>query len=290
MQPGFDMDALRAALVGTDLGSFAQAAARLGRSQSAISMQLKKLEQQAGRPLFRRSGRGLVTTEAGDGLLAYARRIIALNDEAAAYLGAPPLAATVRIGIPQDFVEDVLPDVLAKFAREQPHVHLEVHAGRNYALGENVRAGRLDIAIAFSRLGADTQGTPIASMPMLWLGRKGIAKPRADNRILRILLDHPCLFRQTALQTLEEKGLPWRLSLTTPSLPGMWAAIRSGLGISTRTAQRLPSGIRDIGRELGLPPLPSIELRMHAGSGLSPAALALRNILDSAVRNRVIVT
>src|SRR5690349_3860450 len=98
LHPSFDMDALRALVVGIELKSFARASAQLGRSQSAISMQLKKLEQQAGRPLLRRSGRYLAPTEAGEALLAYARRIIALNDEAASALGATSMAASVRMG------------------------------------------------------------------------------------------------------------------------------------------------------------------------------------------------
>src|SRR5215207_4355710 len=120
MRPAFDMDALRTMVAGVELGSFARAAAKLGRSKSAVSMQLKKLEQQAGQPLLRRNGRGLVPTEAGDALLAYARRIVALNDEAAASLDATAAAATVRIGLPQDFVEDVLPDVMTRFSRQRP--------------------------------------------------------------------------------------------------------------------------------------------------------------------------
>jgi len=143
MRPTFDMDALRTMVVGTELGSFARAASQLGRSQSAVSMQLKKLEQQAGRPLFRRNGRGLVPTEAGDALLAYARRIIALNDEAAASLGATAAAASVRMGLPQDLFEDVMPDAIMRFSRRRPGVHVEVRAGRNHALEEDVRAGRL---------------------------------------------------------------------------------------------------------------------------------------------------
>src|SRR5512136_734454 len=100
MKPTFDMDALRTMVIGTELGSFARAASQLGRSQAAVSMQLRKLERQADKPLFRRNGRGLVPTEAGDALLAYARRIIALNDEAAASLGATAAAASVRMGMP----------------------------------------------------------------------------------------------------------------------------------------------------------------------------------------------
>lgn len=121
-------------------------------------MQLKKLEEQAGRPLFRRNGRGLVPTEAGDALLAYARRIIALNDEAAASLDATATAASVRMSLPQDFFEDVMPDAIDRFARQRPGVHVVVRAGRNDALQEDVRAGRLDVAIAFFPPGSDTHG------------------------------------------------------------------------------------------------------------------------------------
>src|SRR5271165_3562587 len=117
MKATFDMDALRTMVAGIELGSFARAATKLGRSQSAVSMQLKKLEQQAGRPLFRRNGRGLVPTEAGDALLAYARRIVALNDEAAASLEATVAAASVRMGLPQDLFEDVMPEALRRFSQ-----------------------------------------------------------------------------------------------------------------------------------------------------------------------------
>ena len=288
MRSTFDMDALRTMVVGTELGSFARAASQLGRSQSAVSMQLKKLEEQAGRPLFRRNGRGLVPTEAGDALLAYARRIIALNDEAAASLGATAAAASVRMGLPQDFFEDVMPDTILRFSRRQPGVHVEVRAGRNYALEEDVRAGRLDVAVAFFQPGSDTHGTRVISLPMLWLGGKRLAKPSTNDPIPLVLFDHPCLFRQTALQTLERNRLRWRLSLTTPSLPGVWAALRSGHGISIRTAHRVPAGIRDVGPEFDLPKLPQIELRMLTASELSPGASDLRDILDHVIRRRVI--
>ena len=288
MRPTFDMDALRTMVVGTELKSFARAASQLGRSQSAVSMQLKKLEQQAGRPLFRRDGRGLVPTEAGDALLAYARRIIALNDEAAASLGATAVAASVRMGLPQDFFEDVMPDAILRFSRQRPGVHVEVRAGRNYALEEEVRGGQLDVAVAFFQPGSDAHGTRLASLPLLWLGGKGLAEPSTDDPIPLVLFDHPCLFRQTALQTLERKRRRWRLSLTTPSLPGLWAALRSGHGISIRTAHRVPTGIRDVGPKFRLPKLPPIELRMLAASELSPAASELRDILDHVIRTRVI--
>jgi DNA-binding transcriptional LysR family regulator len=286
MQPTFDMDALRTMVVGTDLGSFARAASQLGRSQSAVSMHLKKLEEQAGQPLFRRNGRGLVPTEAGEALLTYARRIIALNDEAAASLGAPIATASVRVGLPQDLFDDVMPDVMTRFSRRRSGVHLEVRAGRNHGLEEDVHAGRLDVAVAFFPAGSDAHGTLLATSPTLWLGTKGSLKPISDEPVPLVVFDHPCLFRQTALQTLESNGRRWRLSLTTPSLPGVWAALRSGYGVSARPAYPLPSGLRDVGAELGLPRLPPIELRMVAAGELSPAASDLRDIVGEVVRKR----
>jgi DNA-binding transcriptional LysR family regulator len=286
MRPTFDMDALRTMVAGTDLGSFARAASQLGRSQSAVSMQLKKLEEQAGQPLFRRNGRGLAPTEAGEALLGYARRIIALNDEAAASLDAPIATASVRLGLPQDLFDDVMPDVMTRFSRRRSGVHVEVRAGRNYALEEEVHAGRLDVAVAFFPAGSDTHGTLLATLPMAWLGAKALAKLSADEPVPLVVFDHPCLFRQTALQALEGKARRWRLSVTTPSLPGVWAALRSGYGISVRPAHPVPSGLRDVGTELCLPKLPAIELRMVAETELSPAASDLRVIVAEIVRKR----
>lgn len=286
IRPTFDMDALRTIVVGTDLGSFARAASQLGRSQSAVSMQLKKLEEQAGQPLFRRNGRGLVPTVAGEALLTYARRIITLNDEAAASLGSPTAAASVRMGLPQDLFDDVLPDVMTRFSRRRSGIHVEVRAGRNYRLEEDVRAGRLDVAVAFFPAGSDTHGDLLASLPMLWLGTKESAKPSGDDPIPLVVYDHPCLFRQTALQALERTGRRWRLSLTTPSLPGVWAALRAGYGISVRPAYPVPSKLRDVSAQLGLPKLPLTELRLVAGNELSPAASDLREIVGEVVRKR----
>jgi len=289
MRPTFEIDALRTIVVGTELGSFARAAVQLGRSQSAVSMQLKRLEEQAGHPLFQRSGRGLVPTEAGDALLTYARRIIELHDEAAAALGTTAAAASIRMGLPQDFFEDVMPDAITRFSRRRPGVHVEVRAGRNYALEDEVNSGRLDMALAFFQPGRGKPGALLASLPMSWFGRRNFTTSSGENvdRIPLVLFDHPCLFRQTALHALDAKGIPWRLSLTTPSLPGVWGALRFGHGVTVRTAHRVPADIRDLGSQLDLPPLPSIELRMVARSDLSPAASELQTILKHVVSRRV---
>src|SRR5262249_42036725 len=129
-----DLDVLRTFVTGLDLGSFAKAAERLGRSQSAISLQLRRLEETTGQTLLRKHGRGLALTHEGEIMLGYARRLLELNDEAVAALKKPSLEGHVRLGLPPDFAETWLPDVLGRFARAHPNVQVEARVDNNKAL------------------------------------------------------------------------------------------------------------------------------------------------------------
>ncbi|MBK5923717.1 permease [Rhodovulum sulfidophilum] len=281
------MDALRTVVVGSDLGSFARAAVQLGRSQSAVSMHLKKLEQQAGTTLFVRKGRGLVPTEAGEAFIAYARRIVALNDEAALSVGAAAGKASVRLGLPQDFFDDVMPATLGRFGRDVENVHVDVQAGENHRLAEEVRAGRIDAAIAFFRPGSPTEGETLCECPMHWLAHVDPQQhePIADPLPL-IMFNHPCLFRQAMLAALDHSQTRWRAALTTPSLPAVWAGLRSGLGIAVRTDHGRPEDITCVGAELGLPNLPNIEVRLLRAPNLSRFAERLAQVLrEEALRH-----
>ncbi len=164
-----DMDALRSFVTGIDAGSFAQAADRLGRSTSAISAQLKKLEDQTGSALVRRAGRGLALTEGGEALLSYARRILSLNDEAVSAVQSPTLEGWVRLGIQEDFGETLLPHVLGRFARAHPKVRIEGRIGRNVELKEKIASGHLDLALAWDD-GTAPDAERIAGLPLCWLG------------------------------------------------------------------------------------------------------------------------
>lgn len=132
--PTFDLDVLRTLVAGIELGSFAKAADRVGRSTAAVSAQLKKLEQQAGSPVLRKSGRGMALTPAGEVLLGYARRLLELNDEAQRVLRGAELQGEVRLGLQQDFGEGLLARVLAGFARAHPQVRVEAQLARNTEL------------------------------------------------------------------------------------------------------------------------------------------------------------
>ena len=164
----FDLDVLRTYVTGVELGSFAKAADRLGRSTSAVSAQLKKLEEQLGTPVLRKAGRGMLPTAAGEALLGYARRLLELNDEAATAVRGVELAGSVRLGMQEDFAEHILTDVLGRFARAHPRLRIEARVARNAELLEQTAAGRLDLALAWDDGSGNTGGL---GGPRLWRQR-----------------------------------------------------------------------------------------------------------------------
>ena len=141
----YDLDVLRSFSTGIALGSYARAADKLGRSTSAVSAQLRKLESQAGTPLLRKAGRGLELTEAGETMLAYAHRLLELNDEAVAAVNGSSLQGLVRVGLQEDLGEAVLPAALGRFVRAHPGVRIEACVARSAELRERLELGRLDM-------------------------------------------------------------------------------------------------------------------------------------------------
>jgi DNA-binding transcriptional LysR family regulator len=285
----FDLDVLRSFATGMELGSFARAAERLGRSTSAVSAQLRKLEEQADTAIFRKSGRGLALTEAGETMLAYARRLIELNDEAATAVRGVELEGWVRLGLQEDFGETLLPDVLGRFARAHPKVKIEARVARNAELVERVTAGRLDLALAWDAGTQGPHGEFVAELPMRWIGPSSgpAAWSRAQGEKLPLIaFEAPCLFRACAAEALDRAGIAWRLAFTSPNLGGLWAAAAAGLGLSIRTEIGLPAKVRALAPgEAGLPPLPSLALllfKAEAEPGAPTARLA--EIVLQAVR------
>jgi DNA-binding transcriptional LysR family regulator len=286
-RPSFDLDVLRSFMTGVDLGSFAKAADRLGRSTSAVSAQLKKLETQAGIPIFRRSCRGLALTTAGETLLAYARRLIELNDEAVAAVQGVEIEGWVRLGIQEDFGEQALPAILGRFARAHPKVRIEARIARNQELAERVVAGRLDLALAWGD-SAGPYGERIAEVAMRWIGREGAA-PLRDEPFPLAALTAPCLFRSTAAKALDQEGRAWRLAFESPSLGGLWAAAAAGLGLTVRTEIGLPDALRALAREpLELPALPRLSLSLLRAEANPPRATQrLATIILQELQNRL---
>lgn len=296
-----DMDVLRTFAMGFELGSFARAADRLGRSQSAISTQLRKLEEQIGLPLVQKSGRNLALTTAGEALLSYARRLLDLNDEAVDTIRGADLEGWVRLGLPQDFAEGVLPAVLGRFARAHPKVRVEVQVDRSVPLAQKTLKGELDMALVWGDGSDAPNGERIAEVPVAWVGRPdwaGLTKGAADTMraaagaagaasaasaagaavaaapLPLIAFVPPCTFRAAGIAALDEAGIPWRLAFTSPSLSGLWAAAEAGLGITPRTSISLPATLTALDpAATGLPPLPKAALALHRAEAEPSAAV-----------------
>jgi DNA-binding transcriptional LysR family regulator len=275
----FDMDALRTMVVGVELGGFSHAAGRLNRSPSAVSMQLRKLETQTGQRLFKRNGRGLILTEAGDVLLQYARRVLALNDEMGVAVGAIDKGGTVRVGMPQDFTDAVLPSLLTRYSKARPATHVEVKAGRNFALAEDVANGRLDMALAFCA-GGKGGANRIATVPGVWVTRTRHKRTFTEEGVVPLIVfDGPCLFRDMGIDALARAGIPWRLAMTTPSLAGLWCGVRAGLGVTVRTPLAIPRGLSIVPPGADLPELASIDVVLYCAADPSPTAQLFKDLL-----------
>jgi DNA-binding transcriptional LysR family regulator len=273
-----DMDVLRTFVTGFELGSFARAADRLGRSQSAVSTQLRKLEDQVGQPLVRKSGRGLALTAAGEGLLGYARRILELNDEAMDRLHAGEVEGWVRLGLPHDFAEIWLPDVLGRFARSHPKVRVEVRIERNAHLVEQTLRGGLDLSLAWGDGEDSPHAERLTGLPVRWIGRPDWAGVEGLNGepLPLIAFEQPCVFRAAGVAALDAAGIPWRLAFTSPSLAGLWAAAQAGLGVTLRTGIGVPKALAPLDpAATGLPQLPPTALSLHWAEK-DPAAAAAR--------------
>jgi DNA-binding transcriptional LysR family regulator len=277
-----DMDVLRTLVTAHELGSFNRAADRLGRSQSAISQQIRKIEAQVGEPLFQKQGRGLALTTAGELVLAYARRILDLNDEAVSAVRGFAIDGIVRVGLPADFAETWLPEVLGRFKRAHPAVRIEAVVDRNRRLLESIDKDELDLVVA---LGNETRADAeqVGVLPLAWIGPVSFERLWTRGEPLPLVMfQTPCFFRQRALAALDAAGLPWRIAFTSPSLHGLWAAVEAGLGVTLRTTAGLPSCLRTVGEAMELPEVapPTLSVSLHdGGRSLQPAAARLREVI-----------
>jgi DNA-binding transcriptional LysR family regulator len=287
MPQNLDIDILRTLATACRLGSFNRAAEQLGRSQSAISQQIHKLEDRVGHKLFRKRGRGLELTESGEVLLAYARRILDLNDEAVAALAGASVAGSVRIGLPGDFAEKWLPAILGRFKRAHPTVRVEAVVDKNSLLVDRLNKGKIDLALLMgsaSLAGAEV----LATLPMAWIGAPGMVRNK-NEPVPLVLFEQPCQFRAAALAALDAAKIAWRIEFTSPSLAGLWAAAEAGLGVTVRTTASIPPHLVNIGKACRLPKLPSVKLALHAGSrSLSPAASRLRDVLHETLPDELV--
>ena len=271
-----DLDLLRTLSLVQETGTLARASRRVGRTLSAVSLQLKRLESQCGRPLFRKAGRRLELNAEGERVLAAGRRMLALNDQLLESLRSEEAEAHLRLGVPQDVAERWLPEALARFSRAHPRVQLEVRVENNLALRQLLAEGGLDLAVTFDW--NEGPRPPEVRLPVRWLANPDFVWEPTTPLPL-VLFDPPCTFRRMALEALDRAGLPWRVAFSSPSLSGLWAAVSAGLGVTVRTELATPSRVVPL-QSARLPALPPLAFGVEvAGEPPSRAAAELRSVL-----------
>ena len=269
-----DPDLLRTFIAFVDSGSLAQAALSVGRSPSAVTAQMQRLEEIVGEALLAPQGRGRGLTPAGEDLVGHARRILAAHREAWLALKGARAAGRVAIGTTQDFADSGLPDLLRAFAVSHPRVRIELRVGRSAELAQAMQSGGLDLAIVMRQTAAPDE-VGVLREPMIWLcSQKGLASRQEELPLA--LLDPYCGFREAALAALDAAGRRYRIAAGSASLAGLRTAVNAGVALTLRTARFAHSGIVEAPRELGLPQVPIAEfaVRLRAGADGPAADLA----------------
>lgn len=253
-------------------GSFTRAARQLNRTQSAVSMQIKRLETGLGAVLFRRHGRSIEITREGERLLGYARRILALGEEAAAAMAEERVAGRVRLGAMDDYATRLLPPMLAAFARAHPGIEVELHTGLTLQLLERL-GGDFDLVLAMHPAGSG-RGTVLCEDQPVWATS---AKHALEHRTPLPLALSPqgCLFRRWATQGLDDLGRPWRLAYMSPSLGTVEAAVIAGLAVGVFKASTMSPKLKILAATEGFPDLPRVEIALHRASGAETRAVVL---------------
>jgi DNA-binding transcriptional LysR family regulator len=259
-----------------DSGSMLRATERVFVTQSALSLQMKRLEETVQSPLFHRDGRRLTLTPAGQTLLTFTREILKTNDRAVAALTGDDLAGPARVGLVQDFADTLLSGVLARFAKLHSETQLQVRVEGSAELLELLASDRLDVVLC---MGPQEDPAAIKTAPMIWLGDATLAE---QDVLPLAVLEPPCRFRDAALSALEASGRRYRIVLETPSLSALRAAVDSDLGVTCRTDIVLKRAIEPDQAE-SLPTLPQVAYVRHTRAGPHPTVSRLADVIRSAV-------
>lgn len=253
---------LRTLVKAVDLGSFTRAGDAVGRTQSAVSLQVRRLEEMLDAPLFVRGSHRMRLTEEGSTLVEYARRILALNDEAVSSLRRPKVAGSVRLGAPHEYTASLLPVILGKFAQSHPAVMLEVTCDLSKNLLARQEKGEFDLVIALHDDPTEARGSKVLTEPLVWI--TSIDHARHEQRpVSLVVAPSPCIYRNRVLQTLGRLKLPWRVAYTSSSYSGIVAAVRAGLGVTLLAGSTVPEGVRALGERDGFPAMGELDVRLH---------------------------
>lgn len=247
-----DSEVLRTFVAIADEGGFTKAGERVNRTQSAVSMQMKRLEEDViGRPLFQREGRQLTLTAEGEILLGYARRILQLHTEALNILCQPGMVGTLRIGTPDDYVMRFMQGILIRFAQAYPLVQVELHCEPSFAL---LQRRDLDLTIVTREPGTEI-GELLRQEHLVWAQASAANLHEADPLPLA-MFNNQCFCRTWACNALDAQSRSYRIAYSSPSLSAIMAAVSAGLAITAQLRSLITPDLRIIGRAEGMPELP----------------------------------
>lgn len=253
MTAHFDLAALGMLVAVAETGGFTAASTRLGRTQSAISVRIQDLENQLGHKLLERSRRGVTPTDAGERLLAHARRLLAVEREALADLAGETPTGRLRIGVPDDYMDAYLRPLIARFAVEHPKVELEVHCDLSKRIEPALKAGELDLAVV-SQDPSRPMGEVLRREPMIWVAARG-HRPELQETLPLALFSEGCRARSRILGALNSAGKAHRLVFSCSHTSGVLSAVEGGFCVTAITESAVPPSLRRLGAAEGLPPL-----------------------------------
>lgn len=259
---GLELDLLRTLVAIADTGSFNRAARAVFRTPSAVSMQMKKLEEQIGKPLFAKDGRSVVLTPDGEALVGYGRRILKLAEEALQRFRAPAIEGKIVLGTPDDYAGQFLPNILASFAASHPNVEVDVLCQSSFELLEHLEKGTVDIALVSAGHGRRTGGLSVHREPLVWAGlRHGCAHERKP---LPLAVSHlGCCWRRQALDALDRAGVPYRIAYSSRHYLGQLVAVTAGLAVAPFPFSTVKGDLKVLGEEVGLPPIGQLEIELY---------------------------
>jgi DNA-binding transcriptional LysR family regulator len=273
-----DLELLRSFVSVVEAGGFTRAGERVHRTQSTVSQQIKRLEEDVGQLLLHRDGKDVRPTEAGERLLSYARRLLSLAEEARDVLRRPNSEGAVRLGIPEDFAAYRLPKLLGAFARSHPGLRLDVRADQSKNLARDLARGELDLAL-YKREAGEKGAIAVWPEQVHWVTSKSHPVDLDAPSVPLIGFPSGCLYRAGAIHALESAGRAWHMAYSSSSLAGIQAAVAAGLGLSILSEMSIQSDHRVLTAKDGFAPINRTEMALMASPDASPATLRLADRL-----------
>jgi DNA-binding transcriptional LysR family regulator len=261
---------LRAFVAVKEAGGFTRAADRLHLTQSAVSHQIRRLEEQVGRPLLHRTTRRLTLTEDGEDLLRYAQQILQGFDALSRRFTPSPVTGVVRFGVPETFMAERLPALLCQFARSYPAVRLDVSVTSILDLRAMIDSGDLDLAVVISEQKHEDEAL-LRRTRLVWAAAEDFRMP--GDSLPLAFMPPTCIYRDVAVRALSDTTTDWHIIFSSPGWLGIRAAVLAGLAATVLTRDELEPGMKIIDEEYRLPALPAVGFSLLCGAGgHTPAA------------------